>query len=65
MSWIWSGQLVRMLSSSEGEYFLGRVSTGINAAGAACSREMMFPWCEEHPVVLTWCQTVKFEDKLS
>lgn len=56
---------MRMLSSSEGEYFLGRVSTGINAAGAACSREIMFPWCEEHPVVLAWCQTVKFEDKLS
>lgn len=37
------------------ECFLGRLSEGINAARATCSREMMFPWCGEHPVLLTWC----------
>ena len=44
-----------MLGSSEGEYFLGMLSVGINAAGATSGREMMFPWCGECVVLLTWC----------
>jgi len=55
VSWIWRGQLLRMLGSSEGEYFLGMLSVGINAAGATSGREMMFPWCGECVVLLTWC----------
>lgn len=47
------------------EYLSGRLSAGINAARAACSRELVFPWCGERPVLLTGCQAGKFKDKRS
>lgn len=49
VSWIWRGQLLRSI-------FLGRLSAGINAARATCSREMF-------PGLLTWRWTEKFEEK--
>lgn len=46
------------------EYVLGRLGAAVNATGGACSREMMCGWRREHPVLLAWCQTEKFEDEL-
>lgn len=62
----WLDLYVLDLESAAPEgYVLGRLSAAVNATGAVCSREMLFPGCGEHPVLLTWCQAEKFEDKLS